>query len=113
MITALLFIKAHSARVADKNFRMLGGRPLFCRMVQTLRSVEQIDRIVVNSDAGDRLLEMGLIPDERLALKQRTESLLGDTVSANQLIAHELSEEDADLFLMTHVTSPFLTAVII
>lgn len=113
MITALLFIKAHSARVPDKNFRLLGKRPLFSRMVQTLRSVDQIDRIVVNSDAGNRLLAMGLSPDKRLVLKQRAESLLGDAVSANQLIAHELTEENADLFLMTHVTSPFLTAATI
>lgn len=107
-VTALLFIKEHSERVPNKNFRLLGGRPLFHWMVETLRAVALIDRIVVNTDAPDRLIELGLIPDERLIVKRRSAALLGDRVSANELIAHALQGEAADLFLMTHATSPFL-----
>jgi CMP-N-acetylneuraminic acid synthetase len=110
MITALLFIKAHSERVPDKNFRFLGNKPLFARMVETLQSVPQIERIVVNSDAITRLQEMGLKESHQLILKDRHPDLLGDKISANQLIERELQEESAVLFLMTHVTSPFLSA---
>ena len=60
-IVALLPMKAHSARVSGKNFRDFCGKPLFRWILDTLLSVEDIDRVVINTDARELLAERGLV----------------------------------------------------
>jgi len=50
-LVALLPMKAHSQRVSGKNFRLLGGRPLFRWMLDALLSIPAIDTIVINTVA--------------------------------------------------------------
>ncbi len=52
---ALLPMKAHSARVSGKNFRAFAGEPLFRWILDTLLKVEEIEKIVINTDARDIL----------------------------------------------------------
>ena len=42
---ALLPMKAHSARVKGKNFRIFAGKPLFRWILDTLISVGEIDKM--------------------------------------------------------------------
>ena len=55
-LVALLPMKAHSARVPGKNFKDLGGKPLFRWVLDALLSVQAIDKVVINTDARDKLL---------------------------------------------------------
>ena len=50
-IVALLPMKANSERVIGKNFKSFCGKPLYRWMLDTLISVEAIDKIVINTDA--------------------------------------------------------------
>jgi CMP-N-acetylneuraminic acid synthetase len=109
-LVAWTLIKSESVRVPGKNFRALAGKPLFAWILETLDSVRELDRIVVNTDASDELRAHGLVESERLVLRERIPELRGNEVSANQLFAADLPDLEADSFLLTHATNPFLRA---
>jgi CMP-N-acetylneuraminic acid synthetase len=103
-------MKAHSARVTGKNFRDFHGRPLFRWVLDMLLRLEEIDRVVINTDARDILAENGLVPSERIEIRDRPEAIRGDFVSMNRVIADDVANVDADVYLMTHTTNPFMSA---
>lgn len=107
-LVALLPIKANSERVPGKNFRNFAGRPLFHWILDALISVEAIDRIVINTDASDLLVEHGLKINDRIILRDRKKELCGDMVSMNLILEDDIQNVDADCYLMTHATNPLL-----
>jgi CMP-N-acetylneuraminic acid synthetase len=108
-IVALLPMKANSERVKGKNFRDFGGKPLFKWVLDTLLSVAEIDLIVINTDARHILAEYGLIDNERILIRDRNEEICGDLISMNLIIKDDIKNIDADIYLMTHTTNPFLS----
>jgi CMP-N-acetylneuraminic acid synthetase len=103
-------MKAHSARVAGKNFRDLAGKPLFRWILDTLLSLDEIDRVVINTDARDILAQKGLREGDRILIRDRKPELCGDGVSMNLIIADDVAATPADTYLMTHTTNPMLSA---
>ena len=112
-IAALLPMKGHSERVPGKNFKMLGHKPLFRWMLDTLSRSERIEQIIINTDAASELTEVGLMPgdgdDAKVLLRNRRPELVGDMISMNLVIADDIENIEADLYLMTHVTNPFIS----
>ena len=108
-IVALLPMKANSERVKGKNFRDFGGKPLFSWILDTLISVSKIDAVVINTDAREILIKNGLIESERIIIRDRKSEICGDFVSMNVIINDDIQNIDADIFLMTHTTNPFLS----
>jgi len=109
-IVALLPMKAHSARVSGKNFRDFCGKPLFRWILDTLLEVEEIDLVVINTDAREILKGNGLVDSERVLIRDRPEAICGDFVSMNKVIANDMENVPADIYLMTHTTNPLLSA---
>jgi CMP-N-acetylneuraminic acid synthetase len=109
-IIALLPMKANSDRVKGKNFREFNGKPLFRWILDTLLSVSEIDRVVINTDARNILAGNGLVDSERVLIRDRRPEICGDLVSMNKIIADDLENTDADIYLMTHTTNPLLSA---
>ena len=105
---ALLPMKLNSERVKGKNFRMFAGRPLFWWILDTLRRIETISRIIINTDAREKLEENGLKESDRIVIRDRKESLLGDEVSMNRILEDDLEAVHSDFYLMTHTTNPLL-----
>jgi CMP-N-acetylneuraminic acid synthetase len=108
-VVALMPLKANSERVKGKNFRDFGGKPLFRWMLDTLKSVSQIDAVVINTDAREILSENRLIEDERVIIRDRKLEICGDFVSMNVIINDDIQNIDADIYLMTHTTNPLLS----
>jgi len=106
---ALLPMKANSQRVKGKNFRPLHGKPLFRWILDTLLAVEEIDEVVINTDARHILAENGLVETDRVRIRDRKPELCGDTVSMNLILADDLAAVEANTYLMTHTTNPLLT----
>ncbi len=50
-IAALVPMRHHSQRVPGKNFRNLGGKPLFHYILETLLQCPEIGQIAVNTDS--------------------------------------------------------------
>ncbi len=109
-VTALLPMKAHSQRVQGKNFRNFLGKPLFQWILDTLLSIETIDRIVINTDAVNLLLQNGLQLNERILLRERKTELCGDFVSMNKVLEDDVMNVQSDYYLMTHTTNPLLSS---
>jgi CMP-N-acetylneuraminic acid synthetase len=108
-IVALLPMKAHSERVRGKNFRDFNGKPLFRWVLDRLLSIEEIDLVVINTDARDILATNGLIDTPRVLIRDRKPELCGDFVSMNRILEDDIAAVPADLYLMTHVTNPLLS----
>jgi CMP-N-acetylneuraminic acid synthetase len=106
---ALLPMKANSQRVKGKNFRPLHGKPLFSWILDALLAVEEIDQVVINTDARQILAENGLTDSSRVLIRDRKAELCGDTVSMNLILADDIAAIDAETYLMTHTTNPMLT----
>lgn len=109
-IVALLPMKANSTRVPGKNFLNFCGKPLFRWVLDSLLEVPEIDTIVINTDAKEILSKNGLISDDRILIRQRPEEICGDEVSMNLVIADDVKNVPAEVYLMTHVTNPLLTS---
>ena len=106
---ALLPMKGNSERVPGKNFKLLEGRPLFEHTLSSLLSVSNIDRVVINTDVPDVILESQIARDSRVMIRMRDAEIVGDYVSMNDVIANDVSNVEADCYVMTHSTNPFLS----
>jgi CMP-N-acetylneuraminic acid synthetase len=109
-IVALLPMKANSVRVKGKNFRDFCGKPLFRWILDTLLEVQEIDQIVINTDARQILAENGLVDTDRITIRDRKPEICGDHVSMNLVLADDVANVPADLYLMTHTTNPLMSA---
>lgn len=109
-VVALLPMKANSERVRGKNFREFCGKPLFRWMLDTLLAVEEIDQVIINTDAREILAENGLTDTDRVTIRDRKPEICGDFVSMNLVIGDDISNVDADVYLMTHTTNPLMSA---
>lgn len=107
-VVALLPMKANSSRVPGKNFKDFCGKPLFRWILDNLLAVEEIDQVVINTDARDILEDRGLTSSDRVLIRDRKKELCGDEVSMNLVLADDVENVEADLYLMTHTTNPLL-----
>jgi len=55
------------------------------------------------------LREAGFKYDSKTLIRKRGEEICGDQVSMNTILADDLNNTYADLYLMTHTTNPLLT----
>jgi len=108
-ITALLPMKANSVRVKGKNFRNFCEKPLFRWILDTLLSLEEIDQVVINTDARTILAENGLIETEKIIIRDRNSDICGDHISMNLVLEDDVMNIPSDVYLMTHTTNPLLS----
>ena len=108
-IVALLPMKANSDRVKGKNFRAFNGKPLFRWILETLLAVPEIDEVVINTDARQILADNGLVDGPRIRIRERKPEICGDFVSMNLVLADDVANVPADVYLMTHTTNPLLS----
>lgn len=109
-VVALLPMKANSTRVKGKNFRDFCGKPLFRWILDSLLAVKEIDQIVINTDAREILAENGLVDTDKILIRDRKPEICGDDVSMNIVLADDVANIEADIYLMTHTTNPLLSS---
>ena len=112
-IVALLPMKAHSERVKGKNFKEFCGKPLFKWILDSLLEISEIDQIIINTDAEQILTSHGAVDDCRVCIRRRKPTLCGDLVSMNLVLADDIANTNADIYLMTHTTNPLVSATTI
>ena len=102
-------MRHHSQRVPGKNYRPLAGKPLFHHIIETLRSVSEINQVVVDTDSEPVMDGVGrLFPDVKLI--QRPEHLRADNIPMNEILLHDTEQIESDFYLQTHSTNPLLKA---
>lgn len=108
-LVALLPMKNNSERVKNKNFKEFCGKPLFYWMLEKLLIIDEINKIVINTDAIFKLEKYSLINNPKIILRERRKDLCGDHISMNKIIADDVDNIDSKYFFMTHTTNPILT----
>lgn len=97
-------IKLRNQRLPGKNTMDLGGRALCEYVFETAASVTNLDEVyVLCSDVALK----PYIP-EKLHFLQRPASLDLDTVKSKDIISWFISQVDADIYALMHVTQPFI-----
>lgn len=111
-VAALVPMRHHSQRVPGKNYRDLAGKPLFHYILSTLLAVPELDNIFVDTDSP--VIKEGIkevFPT--IQVIDRPENLRADEISMNEILAYDMSQIQADLYLQTHSTNPLLGAATI
>lgn len=107
-LVAIVPMKAHSERVADKNIRQFNGKPLFYWIFDTLNRAKAVSRIILDTDS-EKIAEM-VTSYFDVEVSFRPPPLQGDMVSMNRIIEHVISlYPEQRYFLQTHSTNPLLT----
>jgi len=106
-IVALVPMRHHSQRVPGKNYRPLAGKPLYQHILATLLDCPEISSVVVDTDSPPIIAGLGQdFPQVRIL--ERPETLKGDSVPMNAILAYDTSQVGADFYLQTHSTNPLL-----
>jgi|LakMenEpi03Aug12_release.lakeMendotaPanAssembly.Ray.scaffolds.fasta_scaffold365347_1 CMP-N-acetylneuraminic acid synthetase len=108
-IKTLLPLKKRSQRLPNKNILDLNGKPLFNHILETLGSIPSIDKLCIFSSS--KFYEPYLVhPEIKFAHIQRSTTLDEDNCTINEVIREFIKVEDADVYVLAHATSPFLSA---
>ena len=105
-IAAFVPIKLLSRRLPNKNFLILGQRPLAYHIFSTLSQIDVINEVFCYT-SQQQILD--LLPKD-IALLTRPKSLDGDDVNANELFRFAVEKIDADILILCHATGPFIEA---
>ena len=108
-IVALLPMKANSERVKGKNFRDFNGKPLFRWILDALLALPEVDAVIINTDARAILAANGLVDTDRVIIRDRKPEICGDFVSMNLVLADDVANVDADIYMMTNTTNPLMS----
>jgi len=108
-IVALVPMRHHSQRVPGKNYRPLGGKPLFHHIIDTLLGVPEIAEILVDTDSPEVIAGLkNNFPVVRVI--ERPDHLRSDDFAMNEILAYDTAQVQADFYLQTHSTNPLLKA---
>ena len=105
-VVALIPIKLNSQRLPHKNILPIAGHPLCWHLCNTLNSIDKIDEVYVY--CSDETVKE-YIPAETKFLK-RDKRLDGDSIKGFDIYGSFIEEVDADVYILSHTTSPFIKA---
>lgn len=107
-ITALLPMKGHSERVPNKNIRLFAGKPLFHHILETLESIENITKIIINTDS-EKISNMAK-KFPKVIIHKRPSEICGGHIPMNTIINYDIEHSEGNIFLQTHSTNPLLSS---
>lgn len=107
-IVAVVPMKLNNVRLPQKNTKpFTNGMPLCWYILNTLLSINEIEKVYVYCSNPDI---QSYIPENVTYLK-RPEALDQDKTSMNEVLASFCNEVDADIYVMTHTTAPFISNI--
>jgi CMP-N-acetylneuraminic acid synthetase len=106
-VVAFVPMRHSSERVKGKNYRLLGGKPLFHHIIDTLSAVPELDEIVIDTDS-DVIRDSAAAAFPHVRVIERPEHLRAGEIPMNDVLLHSTEVVPADLYLQTHSTNPLL-----
>lgn len=101
---AVVPVKLNNERLPGKNTKPLNGIPLIKYILSTLQTVTSVDEIYVYC-SDDSICEY--LPEGVKFLK-RASYLDLSTTSFNEVLTSFANDVDADVYVLTHATAPFI-----
>lgn len=106
-VVAFVHAKGNSERVARKNLRQLGDRPLFCHAIAHALAATRVDEVVIDSDDPE-ILAIGEKAGARPIV--RPAELASNRATGDDLAYWQASNaKDSDYVVQVIPTAPFLT----
>jgi CMP-N-acetylneuraminic acid synthetase len=96
-----------SERVRGKNYRPLGGRPLFHHIIETLLASPAISTVAIDTDS-DVIRDDAHTAFPDVEVLERPLHLRDGMTPMNDVLLHDVGRLDADFYLQTHSTNPLL-----
>jgi len=109
---AIVPMRHDSERVPGKNYRPLGGRPLFCHIVDSLFDSGRVDQVVIDTDS-ETIRSIARRECPQAIVIDRPKHLRDGRTSMNDVLLHTISQIPGDIYLQTHSTNPLLSAATI
>src|SRR3989339_1095673 len=106
-VAAFLPVKGHSERIENKNISLLGNKPLFHWMLESLLKCKNIDEVYLDTESQQVI---DLAYNYKCKIFRRDSSLADNKTDGNKLFYNEASKIKADIYVMALCTSPFLKA---
>lgn len=114
---AIVPVRHFSQRVPGKNYRLLGQKPLYYYILDTLVH-SNVDQVFIDTDSeiisqGINELFLNNNTNNKIIILRRPDDLCGVKISMNQIIISILERikdqiDDHTIILQTHVTNPFV-----
>ena len=105
-VVAVVPIKLNNERLKNKNIKKFdNGQPLCTYLLNTLKKVKKIDEIYVY--CSNEIIK-DYIP-EGIKFLKRNEKLDSSSTKINEILQSFANDVDSDLYVLTHVTSPFIS----
>lgn len=108
-IAAIVPMRHSSERVPGKNYRILGDRPLFHHIIDTLLKVPEFTEVVIDTDSAT-ILDDAAVNFPTVRLLERPAHLRAGDIPMNDVLFNSVRAVEADLYMQTHSTNPFLQA---
>lgn len=106
-IAAIVPMRNDSKRVPGKNWRPLGGKPLFCHIVDSIQQSGWVDEVIIDTDS-DAVRSIVRKEYPGVTLIDRPDHLRDDKLPMNDVLLHTTSQVSADFYLQTHSTNPLI-----
>ena len=107
-VTALVPMKGNSERVPNKNLKLFNGVPLYHKVINTLLESRYISEILINTDSVRIKKDVKNNFSDKVVVINRPKEIIGDYVSMNKIIEHDINLYKSDLYIQTHSTNPLL-----
>ena len=103
-VVCIIPIKLNSDRLPNKNIKLLNDKPLCSYLFDCISNIDIINEIYCY--CSDEKIKDYL--PESINFLLRDKSLDKDTTSMNEILDKFINKIDSDIYVLTHVTSPFL-----
>jgi CMP-N-acetylneuraminic acid synthetase/regulator of RNase E activity RraA len=104
-IVAFLPVKGNSERIANKNIKILDGKPLFIRALDKLLACSFIDKVYLDTES-DHIIE--LANEKKCLILKRDPNLASNKTDGHKLFYNEVAQVEADIYIQMLSTSPFI-----
>jgi CMP-N-acetylneuraminic acid synthetase len=108
-VVAIVPMRHDSERVRGKNYRLLGDRPLFHHIIETLLASPAISKVAIDTDS-DVIRDSAHAAFPDVEVLERPPHLRDGMVPMNDVLLHDVGRLQGDLYLQTHSTNPLLQA---
>ena len=111
---AVIPVKQRSTRTPGKNFRLLGGVPIWQWIIRTLLTCEDVGYMVLATSPGmdpKPFLDFALFMrcPSRLRIMERPDWLCQDDAGIHEILTWVDERINAERYVQTHVCNPFVS----
>ncbi|MFL6088526.1 MAG: cytidylyltransferase domain-containing protein [Aeromicrobium sp.] len=108
-VSAIVPMRHSSERVPGKNYRNLGGMPLYHHVVRALLATASVEEVVIDTDSEFIISDAkATFPEVKIVL--RPDHLRDGHLAMNLVLENTVKHASNSTILQTHSTNPFVSA---